>query len=630
MKQVVFDVETDGFNPTVIWCLVVYELDTGKWQKFVRPDLRPAKFKKYALTVDRWICHNGIKYDVPVIEKLIGRGIIDRAKVVDTLILSWLENYERPGGHSLENWGTLLQSPKIEFNDFSRFTLEMLDYCTQDVALNARMYERLFSQLQEDHWKKAIDLEHQVQWICLEMNRNGFAWNYDEALTLAEEIQAKIAELDAKIQNAFLRRSVRCEPSLVRVKKDGSVSRTGLGWYEGDISKFAPEAEYCRLVFEEFNPGSPKQVVERLHEAGWRPTEKTKGHIDAEKLRPSNPEERAQKKEKLEHFRKYGWKVNETNVGTLPEDAPEGARALVEHMLHSSRLRTLTEWFEAYNPDTKRIHGQVDAIGAWTQRKSHRRPNTANIAAEKSLKYSSEKLSNIAKDYGKRMRSLWRAGDGRVLVGTDAEGIQLRILAHYMGDQKFIDALVNGDKKNGTDAHSMNMRLIEADSRDTAKTYIYAKCLGAGMAKQASILNRSIDKAAEANKKFEDGWPRWRWLKEEKIPVDASRGFFQGLDGRIVLCGSEHLMLAGYLQNGESLVMKTANVKWQHDLDLLGIPYWQVGDIHDEWQTETLEQCAEEVGRIQADAIRWAGEQLGVLCPLAGSYSIGSTWYDTH
>ena len=70
--------------------------------------------------------------------------------------------------------------------------------------------------------------------------------------------------------------------------------------------------------------------------------------------------------------------------------------------------------------------------------------------------------------------------------------------------------------------------------------------------------------------------------------MDASRGYFDGLDGRKVQCNSEHLMLAGYLQNGEAVVMKHANVLWQKELKGLGIKYNQVDFVHDEWQTEEV------------------------------------------
>ena len=105
-----------------------------------------------------------------------------------------------------------------------------------------------------------------------------------------------------------------------------------------------------------------------------------------------------------------------------------------------------------------------------------------------------------------------------------------------------------------------------------------------------------------------------------------------GLDGRKVACDSEHLMLAGYLQNGESVIMKHANVLWRKELRKTGIQFKQVDFVHDEWQTEVIgtKEEAEEVGRIQRWAIKQTGEDLGLFCPLAGSSDIGRSWAETH
>jgi DNA polymerase I-like protein with 3'-5' exonuclease and polymerase domains len=121
-------------------------------------------------------------------------------------------------------------------------------------------------------------------------------------------------------------------------------------------------------------------------------------------------------------------------------------------------------------------------------------------------------------------------------------------------------------------------------------------------------------------------------LKYGIIPNDAQRGYFIGLDGRVVKCDSEHLMLAGYLQNGESVIMKWANRIWYSRLKKEKIWFRQVNDVHDEWQTE-VEHCLETaryVAYVQRQAIRQAGEELEVKCRLDGSSEIGYNWLETH
>lgn len=600
---------------------------------FVRPDIDSSRLREFAATCKKWIGHNVVNYDLPVVERLIGHGIISKDQVEDTYIMSLMYNFDIPNGHSLEAWGVRLGFPKISFNDFSKFSKEMLEYCKQDVLLTSALYTFLSSRKAAP--LKALQLEQDVAILLREMHHNGFPFDNEKAKEILAEVTLRLQTLDDEIRKSFPPKSRQTEERFAKTTKEGGVSRVGLKWYKGDIERdFTPDAPFCVLEWDEFNPGSVKQMVEKLADAGWRPTEKTKTHLEWERLRPPTPEESKLKKEKLKAFKRTGWKVSETNMATLPEDAPDGAKHLVERMFYASRGRTLTEWLEAYNERQGTINGWCQGIGTWTQRASHRSPNTANIAAEKSLKYSSPKMSELAKQYGKRMRSLWCASRGHMLVGTDAEGIQLRVLAHYLGDKGYADAIVNGDKDKGTDIHSINQRTIGplCSSRDTAKTFIYALLLGAGVDRIASILNCSKDDAQEARDRFIKATPGFEYLKRVLIPNDAQRGYFIGFDGRKVRCDSEHLMLAGYLQNGEVLVMKYAMRKWYEDLKRLGIWFKLVNFVHDEWQTLVMDDkdLATLVGKTQANAIKWAGEHLNVKCPLAGSYSVGYNWYETH
>ena len=116
------------------------------------------------------------------------------------------------------------------------------------------------------------------------------------------------------------------------------------------------------------------------------------------------------------------------------------------------------------------------------------------------------------------------------------------------------------------------------------------------------------------------------------IPEDGERGFFWGLDGRPVMCDSEHLMLAGYLQNGETIVMKYANWLWREQLRKEKIPFRQMAYVHDEWQTETVDDddVVKFVKEVQANSIVQAGIDLGVKCPLAGKAVDGYNWAECH
>lgn len=619
----VIDTETEGLiNPQKLWLVVIKEVDTGKvhvWRRLHQDPDQRRSLQAFCKNVTAVIGHNLIHFDLRVLERLAG-VFFSQSQVIDTLVASRLLNQGVEGGHSLDAIGQRLGYPKTSFADFSTYSLEMEKYCVNDVEVTWRFYEKLKPFLFSPKWKDALRLEHDIAFVCREMHENGFDFDKAGAEDIHTEIVGRLQILTQELVTSFPAKPVLVKEITPRETKHGALHRQDFRWLDSnDLTPFFPGASFSRIEFQTFNPGSPKQRIERLNAAGWRPFEKTKGHLKAE---------RDGDEEKLAHFKTYGWTCSEANLATLPEDAPEAARKLVEWLLLDSRRSTLEEWLNAYSAATGKIHGRFHHIGAWTHRMSHSGPNMANIPAGDS-------------PYASQMRSLWQVPEGDWLVGVDADGIQLRILAHYMNDKAFTESLVNGRKEDGTDAHTLNQKALGhvCSSREVAKTFIYAWLLGAGASKIAEILNCSLGEARQAAKNFIEAYPGLKALKEEIIPRDARRGYFIGLDGRAVLCDSEHYMLAGYLQNGEAVVMKKANLIWRSKLDRLNIDYRQVNFVHDEWQTRirgTYEDAL-TAANIQADAIREAGELLKVRCPLAGSIlnshkdiSIGRTWSQTH
>lgn len=335
----------------------------------------------------------------------------------------------------------------------------------------------------------------------------------------------------------------------------------------------------------------------------------------------------------LEHYKRYGWKINDTNLRTLPKSAPEAAQDLTKWLTLEGRRSSLEEWLRCVSEEDSRIHGKFWHIGAWTHRMSHSNPNQANIPA-----LFHEEPANavevVKKKYDGEMRACFKVPEDSWLVGCDAEGIQLRILAHYMKSEAYVGAITKGRKEDETDIHNLNKRALGpvCKNRDTSKTFIYAHILGARTGKVSEILGCSIPEAKRAEESFLDALPELRRLRQLDIKRDAMRGYFVGLDGRKVPCNSEHLMLSGYLQNGESIIMKKAAVLWNKELKASGVKYKMCDFVHDEWQTEVRGSYeeAEYVGKVQADAIRQTGEDLGLFCPLAGSFDIGKNWMETH
>lgn len=658
--RIVIDVEANGFTDvTKIWVVVAKDIDAGKFYIFrhlTDDEKELERFKVFWKSCTLFIGHNLLGYDWPVLSSLL--GIADDNFVAhcwDTLIVSKMVQYSRPQGHSIEAYGEELGYPKGSIKDFSKYSEDMVEYCKRDVEITHRIYLRYKRYINDSSLYKSFYAEHSfVSKAISSLESNGFAFNIPKAEKLLSKVTQELSSLDENILKEFPNRLKLIREVTPKATKHGTISLSSIpkairDVENGDLSAYSIDAPFSFCKWEAFNPSSHKQLIEVLSNAGWQPVDKTETHKDTEReynrlkrSRNHTPEVDLALQEcysKLQSLSKSGWKINEQNLATLPETAPSPARLLAKRILLESRRRTLTEWLGLVNRETSRIHGRFQAIGAWTHRMSHQNPNTANIPNEFDN-------NGKVKLYGKEMRALWIAPRNRLLVGVDAEGIQLRIFAHYIDDPEFTDALVKGKKEDKTDPHSLNQRILGSvcKSRQMAKRFIYALLLGAGIGKLAEILETDKRKAEEALSRLMQRYTGFASLKETIIPKDAARGYFVGLDGRQVkILGDtegarKHLAMSGYLQNGEAVCMKLATLKWidklsEYDAKLVNF-------VHDEWQTECPNNVAIalKIAEMQADSLRIVGEELGLKCPLAGSYynddlkdyTIGTNWKVTH
>ncbi len=638
MRRVVADIEADGLTPTQIWVIVTKEIGEEHEPKVWRFWEFDA-FIEYARTVDEWVFHNGLGYDVPWINRLICNGLISEEKVWDTFVLSRLVRYSRYGTHSLDELGTALGTAKTEFNDWSRLTQEMINYCIDDVLLTEKVFEPLARFVDDPTWTKAIQCEQKMHSICHQMREDGFMFNMDLAKEVHADIVSRMDALEAEFDTLWP--PVRTEVSRIqyRFKKNGELWPNVIDAIENKDT----ERDGTELVIYEdigFNPGSTKHRIEKLWEAGWKPHEKTDTHYKfTMKGGPGRPWGTTGKKltqeqydDKKEYFDFYGWKVSEDNLETLPEDAPEGARKLAEWLTLQGRRKPLEEKMAACAEDG-RVHPNFWHIGSWTHRMASSNPAVQNLSSP-FHREPKNPVQEVKKLFDYKMREMFCVPEGAYLVGTDAESIQLRILAHYLRNDDYVHAIVSGSKDDGTDIHNVNRRALALGhlTREHAKTFIYAWLLGAGVAKVSRILECSMQDAKRAVEDFIANTEGLGELKQGLIRRDAARGYFEGIDGRRVIQNEEYYMLAGYLQNGETLVMKHANILWREWADQEKIDYTQVNFVHDEWQTEVRgsRDAAERIGVLQCDAITQVGKDLNLYCPLSGETIIGHNWLETH
>jgi len=643
-KTVALDIETDSLDAKRIWCIVARDVSGGDHEVFVHPDkLEPERdrYLEFIQGCDKIVMHNGVGFDWKVLCSFFGADHLPFEKVVDTLIISRLLRYDRQGGHSLDAWGKRIGLYKGKFTDFEGgLTDEMLDYCKLDVDVTVKVYRKLAEEIKRkggmETWAKPIRVEHETQRVLEQATENGFFFDADGAENMLQTIKERMSDLEEQFQQDFPPKLEVVNTLKYRLKADGILYSN----VQKAMDKY-PKTEVIEdtLVcydYIPFEPGSPKKRIDRLWEAGWKPVAKTDGHIQWERdMRDAqrNGQPTEELKEREHKFKRYGWKCNEQNLNTLPSNAPSGAHKLAEWMTLDGRRSSLVEWLGQYREEDGRIHGRFTGIGSWTHRLAHSAPNQANIPAEFHGDPDTA-VKRVKAQYDGPMRALWGVPEGSWQVGTDAEGIQLRLLAHFMKSEQYREAILSGSKEDETDIHNLNRRALGLDhiTRDNAKTFIYAFLLGAGNAKIAEILSCSTTQAGAAVENFTQSIEGLARLKKTIIPRVAKRGWFKGLDGRRVSFPGQHYILAGMLQNGESTLMKYACLKWMEDADSEGINYKLLTWPHDEWQTEVTgtRDMAERLGKLQRDAIVWAGEELELFCPQEGSTDIGKNWRQCH
>ncbi len=574
--RLIFDIETDDLNATKIWCIVAQDIDTNKIYKF--PPDKLEEGYKFLQSAEQLIGHNVLGFDIPMVEKFGNIKLTDN--VVDTLVLSRLFNPTREGGHSLDNWGYRLSYRKIEFEDYQNYSTEMLNYCVRDVQLNTLVYKRL--QIESKGFsKESVDLEHQVAKIMNQQEINGFSFDSKSATLLLAQLRERLQSVEDEVHKTFKPRWVDDRIVKPYIKKDGSLSKRGLTDDEYNTCLTNNDFEpFMRRKLEPFNLGSRKQIGEYLIEMGWKP----------ERFTPTNQPI-----------------VDEKTLSQITHIHEAGL--IAEFLLLQKRIAQIDSWIEAVSEDN-RVHGFVIPNGTITGRMTHRNPNMAQVPS-------------LASPYGEECRACWVVDEGYKLVGIDASGLEIRMLAHYMNDEEFINEIINGD------VHSSNQKLAGLKSRNQAKTFIYALMYGAGDEKLGKVVGGNKADGSRIRKHFFANKPSFKSLRD-RVQRAATKKYLKGLDGRKIYIRNAHASLNSLLQGAGAIVMKQALTLADKWATCNNIDYKFVANIHDEWQVEVKEEYADFFGDMAVKSIIESGKHFNLRCPLDGEYKVGGNWSETH
>jgi len=553
--------------------VVTKDIDTGEVNVWKAAD----SLVEYLKDVTLIVAHNGIGFDFSILNRLWNTKI-RLNQVYDTLIASRLLDPSVENGHSLDAWGNRMGTvKKVDYKRIWEWLMERREeykgecfniphmalleyYCIRDVEVTCNLYTHITDELTKKEFsQESLALEHKVAAIIEEQTRHGFKLDQVYATCLLADIKGKMAGIYEQMQERW--------PPTVTPRFHKTSGKP------------------IKDCIDTFNPGSRKQIGEKLMELGWKPkvfTEKGQAIVD------------------------------ESVLAKVP--LPE-AQLIATYLMLQKRVAQIESWLESVGKDG-RVHGKVITNGAVTGRMTHSSPNMAQIP-------------NAGSIYGPECRECWTVEAGNVLVGCDASGLELRMLAHYMKDDEYVKTVTEGSSKEGTDVHTQNQKAAGLQTRDQAKTFIYAFLYGAGPAKIGSIVGGNAKAGQKLIDSFLANTPALQRLRNT-VSRYASKGFVPGLDGRKIWVRSEHAALNSLLQGAGAIVMKKALVLFYDKSKANKWPVKLVANVHDEFQLEVPKMYATMVGEAAKQSIVEAGLHFKLRCPLDGEYKIGNNWRETH
>jgi len=599
MNTAVFDIETNAIGNwntleglEVVHCIVIMDNEgTHRYRNNGECNNINEALERLS-KADCLVAHNGIGFDLPALRKMYG---FEHPTIIDTMVLGRLNHPDRKredwneaklptflrGSHSLKSWGMRLGVHKDEHGateTWEHWSQEMEDYCVQDVVVN----EALFAYLMKDrtHTDQDLVLEMDFARAIRTQEENGFPFDVEGANTLLSKLVTRRAELDGELQHTF-------QPRVLETKRPWWVTPDGKKWL---TKKEANEAGHkdvkkgeMRTKEVPFNPQSRDQISERLIEGGWKPE-------CFEGKRPA---------------------INEAVLRGI--DTPQSLQ-LLEYLLVAKRLGQLAEgkngWLKLVNNNN--IYGSVNTGGTVSGRCSHQSPNIAQCPS-------------VSAEYGYECRALFTAPPGRVLVGCDASGLELRMLAAYLhkiDDGRYTHEILSGD------VHTANQEAAGLPDRNAAKRFIYCLIYGGSDSKIGEVVDGTAQDGSRLKAQFFKQMPAIKRLREAVKDKVEGFGFLKGLDGRTLPCRSPHSAVNLLLQSAGAICMKQALVHFVNDM--AGEDYTLHANVHDEVQFSCPPEKADEYGQRFVNAIINAGATFGLLCPLDGEYKVGNNWAETH
>jgi len=419
----VFDIETDGFNPTKIHVLS-YVNEEGQIQSTFDYE----EMRTFFLNADTLIGHNIVRYDIPVVEKILDIKV--DARIIDTLPIAWYINHHLQK-HGLAQYGEMYGVPKPKIDDWQNLSPEEYQYrCEEDVRINVRLWRDLHMKLKK-LYPDPDELTRLTDYMTFKMQcaqeQETLQWKLDVGkaegyLATWESLKAEKTELLADAMPRKIVTAVRNKPKVMH-KKDGSLSSNGEKWVALCKDQKQPQSTQSLTVKvgeERANPNSTDQVKDWLFSLGWQPRtykflrDKVTGDT-----------------RKLEQVRKDA-------------DLCRSVKALADKEPAINLLDGLSVLSHRIGVIKAMVNAQVDG---YVQANIAGLTNTLRFKHAKPL----VNLPAVDKPYGKEIRGCLTCPDGYSLCGADMTSLEDTTKRHYMKplDPEYVEEM----SKEGFDPH---------------------------------------------------------------------------------------------------------------------------------------------------------------------------------
>jgi len=507
----VFDIETDGLDPTKIHVLS-WEDELGKIQHTHDYVAMRIFFEEATILIG----HNIVRYDIPAVEKILGIKVT--ATLVDTLAVSWYINHTRPK-HGLEGYGEYYNVKKPEITDWENLTKEEYAHrCNEDVKINVRLWRDLdikLSKLYPDVNNKWDLLNYLTFKMQCAAEQEALKWKLDVDKAnkyLAEwgdMKEDKIEQLAEAMPKRVLTK-VQQRPK-VMYKKDGELSSHGERFEELRKEYRQPENVQSFVVKTgevRGNPSSPEQVKDWLYSIGWVPRtfKFVRGSDDQEKQIPQ--------------IRREG------------ELCPS-----VKDLVSEDPAVSILDGLSVLSHRISVLKGMVDhEVDGYVQATIAGMTNTLRFKHAKPL----VNIPSVEKPYGKEIRGCLTAPEGYTLCGADMTSLEDTTKRHYMKplDPNYVAEM----SKEGFDPHldlAKHAGIITQEDidkhnsgekslkslRKNYKVVNYSATYGVGAAKLARETGMS---KKEAQKLLDAFWSR-NWSVQKVATTLRKRELFGGM-----------------------------------------------------------------------------------------------------